>query len=432
MIHKADVAVVGAGVAGLAAARALAEAGLSVLVLEARDRIGGRIFTVRDPRLDFPIELGAEFLHGFPQNLWALVREAGLATWELNGRQLCFEKGKLRDCGIDDHLGLLDKITKSRSRDLPFAEYLRAHQVGSSQAEWILSYVEGFNAADSNVIGIRALAKQQKAENAIDGDRISRLVSGYDRIPEFLAQKFCESGGWIEQNFVVNEIRWRRGSAEIRCRRQKSGPSTIVNAAAVVITVPLGVLQSARLRFVPSPADILTHARRMAMGSVRRISLCFKTEFWNSQRKPPVSFIFSRNETPPTWWTSSPLLTSVLTGWIGGPRANRAKIKADEALLNSALRTLGKMFSTAPARLHKDLRAWYTHDWQHDPFTLGAYSYVPAGALDASARMSRPVQGTLFFAGEHTDVSGHWGTVHGALGSGERAARQVLRALRGS
>src|SRR6202789_4454936 len=96
---KDDVVVIGAGMAGLTAARALAEAGLKVLVIEAEDRIGGRILTRHVG--EEAIELGAEFVHGRPPELWALIDEAGLETYERDGAQVCFEDGALGDLGSE-------------------------------------------------------------------------------------------------------------------------------------------------------------------------------------------------------------------------------------------------------------------------------------------------------------------------------------------
>jgi monoamine oxidase len=124
----------------------------------------------------------------------------------------------------------------------------------------------------------------------------------------------------------------------------------------------------------------------------------------------------------------------VLTGWMGGPRA--AAIERSEgpaagrpALLTSCLSTLAKVFNRPRSELEGLLSSWHTHDWLADPYAGGAYSYVPAGALDAPERMNQPVEDTLYFAGEHTDVTGHWGTVHAALQSGTLAAERLLRSV---
>jgi monoamine oxidase len=116
----------------------------------------------------------------------------------------------------------------------------------------------------------------------------------------------------------------------------------------------------------------------------------------------------------------------MLVGWVGGPKADA--VSNAEQFLAQALRSLERIFSLAPRSLDAELRNWHLHDWQSDPYTLGAYSYAPVGAVDCSAEMAKPVDNTLFFAGEHTDITGHWGTVHGALRSGLRAAQQVLSA----
>src|ERR1700735_4160618 len=136
-------------------------------------------------------------------------------------------------------------------------------------------------------------------------------------------------------------------------------------------------------------------------------------------------------DTPATWWTPHPDPLPVLTAWAGGPKAEAwqraiAASPSPDAALKACLETLGRAFVMPMAELEQLLVAWHTHDWQHDEYARGAYSYVPAGALDAPELMTAPVEETLFFAGEHTDLEGHWGTVHAALASGARAAEAVL------
>jgi monoamine oxidase len=117
----------------------------------------------------------------------------------------------------------------------------------------------------------------------------------------------------------------------------------------------------------------------------------------------------------------------MLVAWVGGPKADA--MGTPDQFLARTLRGLERIFSLAPHSLDAELRNWYMHDWQSDPYTLGAYSYAPIGAFDCSEAMTLPLSKTLFFAGEHTDITGHWGTVHGALRSGLRAAQQILAEL---
>jgi monoamine oxidase len=141
---------------------------------------------------------------------------------------------------------------------------------------------------------------------------------------------------------------------------------------------------------------------------------------------PRMSFLFAREMTPATWWTQHPRSMPVLTAWYGGPKAGVAEQTEFGQLVAHALRSLEQIFALPPGALDDELQSWHMHDWLRDPYTRGAYSYAPVGAVDCSAAMSEPVEGTLYFAGEHTDTTGHWGTVHGALRSGVRAARQMV------
>jgi monoamine oxidase len=116
----------------------------------------------------------------------------------------------------------------------------------------------------------------------------------------------------------------------------------------------------------------------------------------------------------------------VLTGWVGGPRSAALSGLTSDELAEKACSTLARIFNLEANQVRDLLLSCHTHDWSKDPFTLGAYSYVATGGLDASRQLSQPVANTLFFAGEHTDTTGSWGTVHAAIRSGLRAAQQIL------
>jgi monoamine oxidase len=189
----------------------------------------------------------------------------------------------------------------------------------------------------------------------------------------------------------------------------------------VIVTVPLGVLQAGGVVFEPRPAS-LSALDHLAMGPVQRLVLVFREPFW----APKMSFLFARDQLPGVWWTTSPRASTVLTGWIGGPRA--LLVPDAEDLLAQALASLETMYTRAPGNLRAALLSWHLHDWQADPYSRGAYSYALVGGVAAVRQLSEPVAETLFFAGEHTDTTGHPGTVHGALRSGLRAAAQVLAA----
>ncbi|WP_446742453.1 flavin monoamine oxidase family protein [Silvibacterium acidisoli] len=410
-----DTIVLGAGVAGLAAGRSLAEAGQRVAILEARDRVGGRIFTTHSPGTDYPIELGAEFVHGCPPELLQLIEEAGLPIYERDGRALCFENGRLEDCSFGDAFHVLDELPASP--DMTFAEFLATKTLPEETAQRTASYVEGFNAADAQRIGTASLLKQQQAEEEIEGDRGFCIRNGYENLPLYLAKRFREAGGEIYLQTLVENITWKPGHVTVHTGNPAVSQ---LSAPRVVIALPLGVLQSGSVRIAPA-VGTQSAIDKLAMGTAARITMVFRERFW-LDAAPDLSFLFSREQIPATWWTVSPDPAPVLTGWVGGPRVHQ--LPSGEARKNQALAVLQRAFSRSD--LAELLVSWHTHDWQDDPFSRGAYSYAPKGALQASSELAQPNDNTIYFAGEHTDITGHWGTVHGALRSGLRAATQIL------
>jgi monoamine oxidase len=420
------VIVVGAGIAGLAAARTLAEAGIQVTLLEARDRVGGRIHTL--PAIDggLPVELGAEFIHGLPPELIDLVDEAGLTRFELEGDHRCYREG--RGIGPCDHQREVDQVfdllsglpLPDNSPDLSFHQFAVQRGFSSEATAWASNYVEGFNAADADRISVLSLAKQQSAEDAISGDRVFRVAEGYAQLAAFLEHRFLEAGGELLLASPVRSVDWQPGRVELT-----SLDGRIFRASAAILTLPLGVLQAKRVAFTPEPG-ILRAATQLTMGPAARVVYEFDHDFWSMFHSlDGLSFLLAPQATPPTWWTTNPRPSSLLTGWMAGRRVRQMRMTE---LPETGLATLAAFLHCPLSDLRRHLLRCHLHDWQLDPHSLGAYTYVPRGAIHASDEISVPVENTLFFAGEHTDTSGHWGTVHGALRSGYRATRQVLEA----
>lgn len=417
-----EILIIGAGIAGLTAARRLAEAGRKVTVVEARERVGGRIFTHHVA--DEAIELGAEFVHGRPPELLALIAETGADLYERNGSSGCFRNGVLERCDTPTaDFELLEKLTNPPEPDVSFAQYLSTIEVDESRKVSLTNFVEGFNAADAAQISAAALGAQQKAEDSIEGDRAFSLPGGYDRLVQYLASRTEALGGHIYLNLPVREIRWIRSAIHVT-----AGERTFT-ASSAVVTLPLGVLQAEEVAITPRPEQIFLAASRMRMGHALRFTLQFREPFWKTLSPSPIedlSFLFSFGEMPPVWWTTHPHPTALLTGWVGGPRSASLSRLSNKELAERACMVLAKTFSMAFTEVHKLLLGCYAHNWSSDPFALGAYSYVGVGGLDASHQLSEPVEDTLFFAGEHTDITANWGTVHAAVRSGLRAADQIL------
>lgn len=426
-----DVIVLGAGIAGLTAARQLAAAGLRVRVIEARNRVGGRIFS-RSIGKEV-LELGAEFVHGKPPILWNLIDEAGLETYELGGKHFCWEHRVLQECGDDfgRDFQWLEALKDWDREDCSFAEYLEIANVPEASRKRLIGFVEGFNAADHRVIGVAALAKQQAVEDATEGDRMFHVRGGYGQLPEFLARQIERLGGTISLETRAISIRWQQGSVAVECLR--NGRTETCRGAAALIALPLGVLQSGALKISPSPKHAMHLVSQICVGHAHRIVMLFRSKFWAALAAQPagqglsqLSFLHASSELFPVWWNKFPEDSSTLVAWTGGPRADAIAGRRPEELEDEAIRELAKVFAIDGATLHELLVQSASHDWQQDPLAQGSYSYLPVGALHVPDALSKPIESTLFFAGEHTDTSGNWGTVHGAMESGQRAAHQIL------
>jgi monoamine oxidase len=354
------------------------------------------------------------------------VDEAGLTSFELEGDTRCFQPkngaDRLGPCGDQREVAQLFAELGHLAPpqvDLSFGEFVAQRQLTPQAVAWATTYVEGFNAADGDRISIRSLEKQQAAEGAISGDRIFRVVEGYARVPEFLLRRFLDAGGEWLPSTPVRAITWKPGRVEVA-----TATNGVFQAAAAIITLPLGVLQARSVMFAPEPIEILAAADRLAMGTAARVVYEFDRGFWSHfSSLKGVSFFFAPDAVPPTWWTTHPKRDSILTGWVAGRKATKLDMAA---LPETGLATLATFLGSDVPGVRKHLVRWHQHDWQIDPNSLGAYTYVPRGAIHASDELSVPVEATLFFAGEHSDTSGHWGTVHGALRSGYRAAGQLL------
>jgi monoamine oxidase len=176
----------------------------------------------------------------------------------------------------------------------------------------------------------------------------------------------------------------------------------------------------------------------MEMGSILRVVLRFKTRFWtnesiarraSTESLESLSFVQSNDTDFPVWWTQYPLRAPILVGWRGGPRARVLDRLSPLSLIDCAVTSLARAFALPPRRLHAMLDGSWTHHWDDDPLARGAYSYQLVGGETAPDDLARPIRGTLYFAGEATAPDGRIGTVDGAIASGQRAARQVRRAL---
>lgn len=428
-----DVVVVGAGVAGLTAAAEVARAGRRVLVLDARERPGGRIDTHHLAGWPIPIEGGAEFEHGVVPTIDAFFR--GERGWRRE-LEVKHSKGQGRprvSSGDWQRAMELMEAVPQQGRDLSYDELRR-------QASWkkrasqrvqalAMAFVEGFNAADARVVSAISLGRQSAAAAKVRGDRLFHIVGGYDRLVRKLVDRLLRFGGELRLGACVRRIAWRRRAVELTVESALNAPLGPIRARAAVVSLPVGVLQAGPhetggVRFAPAlPAEKRDAIRAIAMGPVVKVLLRF-------HRMPPLmarhhaTFLHVLGAPVPTFWRAGSAEVPILVGWSAGSSIDR--LPSDpSARLRITLETLARALGMTRAEIAADLEAWRIFDWRADPFSRGAYSYIPVGALLAPARLAEPVEDTLFFAGEatHADAAG---TVHGAIESGYRAARELL------
>jgi monoamine oxidase len=215
------------------------------------------------------------------------------------------------------------------------------------------------------------------------------------------------------------------------------------SARAVVVTVPLGVLTApddgapGAITFRPDLGAAVRDALPgLAMGSVVRIVFNFRERFWTTMPRDRVAgdpsamrFLSVEEGDFRVWWTAFPLRAPTLTAWVGGPRAAVLAELPAGVLAERALSGLARSLMVPVARLEGLVAGTWYHDWQHDPFTRGGYSYGVVGGVDAPRVLMQPIADTLFLAGEHTDPDGRSGTVHAAIMSGRSAGERVGKVL---
>jgi monoamine oxidase len=433
----ADAIVIGAGAAGLAAARSLAGRSLRVILVEARDREGGRVWSRPGGRAAVPAELGAEFIHGRAEETMALLRDTGTAAIDTAGESWTRSKdGRLQPA--NDTFPSSAKILEgahSLADDESVDRYLKRFQGDESKRETVeaaRAFVEGFEAADPAIASARAIA----AELLSGVDFASaRPLGGYRPMFERLRNACASAGVQSCLSTVVRRISWRTGAVAVDAK-SSYGETRTIRARAAIVTLPVGVLRHSgsggEVVFDPDlPAAKRKALEYIEMGHVVKVTLRFRTAFWEriqAGRYREGAFFRSVGQPFPAYWTQVPVRSELIVAWAGGPKATALSNASREEVIGRALSGLGLLFEE-PALPLKEYEDAVMHDWSRDPFARGAYSYVAVGGGDARAALAASVDNTLFFAGEATSGDGQGGTVNGALETGERAACEAATAL---
>jgi monoamine oxidase len=431
-----DVVVIGAGAAGLAAAAHLAESGRSVLLLEARDRVGGRIDTRHEPGLAAPVELGAEFVHGLAPVTRKWIDKSRKAVLTVPDTHWRVVNGHLQryDGFFEDVQHAFRRNRSLATHDISFSHFLDEtlkDELSPHARRSARNMAEGFDAADTTRASALTIVEEWTNESFIDAEQ-GRVEGGYGTLVDELVRALPASLCKVQLQTVVHKVTWERGSVEVEGRFL--GQPFVVIAPRAIVAVPLGVLQApagdpAHIAFEPALSMKRNALQKLESGPAIKLMLRFRSAFWeqvDNGNCREATFLHTENQPFNVFWAPLPLRAPLLVAWSGGPNVASLDPHGDVAhLAQQAVRSLDSLFG-GQWDVADELEAAYCHDWQRDPFARGGYSYVGVGGGAARAELAASVAGTLFFAGEAADTEGEAATVTGALQSGERAAGEVI------
>ena len=430
MRDQVDTVVIGAGVAGLTAARLLARAGRRVVMLEARERVGGRVWTDRGDGL--VTDLGASWIHGVTGSPVAAAAEAfgmpmvefTVGGYQPDSRPIAYfgpDGERLPDAAAqrfaDDIRAVDAALAEVVAASDPDASYRDVTEPALARQAWdaertqrVREFLE-HRAEEQYGAWIEDLAAHGLDDDSIDGDEVV-FPDGYDRLPERLAV-----GLDVRLEHVVSRVQWSADGVTVSTDR---GDFT---AATAVVTVPVGVLQSPDFVVEPPLPDSVAGALgRLEMNAFEKVFLRFPTKFWDDgvyaiRQQGPESRRWH------SWYDLTDLHgTPTLLTFAAGPTARETRDWSREQVVESVLAQLRRLYGERvqqPSTVHITA-------WQDDPFARGSYAYMTVGSTTADHDdLATPVGGVLHLAGEATWTDDP-ATVPAALYSGRRAASNIL------
>ncbi|HEX5101465.1 MAG TPA: FAD-dependent oxidoreductase [Polyangiaceae bacterium] len=416
-MQSADVVVVGAGIAGLCAARKLSRGGARVRMLEATERAGGRIRTERPESSERAIELGAEFVHGRNDEITELVGEAQLSLEPVEMQHFCLVRGRMEPADqFDAVTDLLEHAVGSAPNESAL-DFLVESGVDAGLGRWFSHFVEGFHAAPLDRVSVRSLAEQETSS----ADQ-SRIAEGYGALIDYLERDAIAHGASIGYGCRVNDVRVRDGHVEV------AGPGETWRSSQAIVALPLSMIRArsgeSAVAFDPEPNGLRALAAGYEMGHAHRLVMRFREPLALHRELPGGGFLHVLGAEVPTFWLGGDANEPLITAWCGGPRSVTWALAPDPLAmaLGSLARALGKDESELRALL-VDARS---HDFANDPGARGAYPYrlVTRNAPEPEDLTPRP---PLLFAGDYLETEA-LGTVGAAVRSGLSAAQSALSA----
>lgn len=425
---RTEVVVIGAGVAGLAAARTLQELDYDVLILEARERLGGRVWS-RPAWHDLTLDLGASWIHGDRGNpLTALTRQYGIKSvvsdydsitvYDSAGRAIkdgALERLEARFETLLETLEALRERMDERDADdislqAGFEKALAQDKVLDERERQALHYVLASQIEHEYGADAAEMSLYYWDEGEEFGGHHRLFPAGYGQLVEALAE-----GLDIRLRHAVQRVSYDKRGVTVETTQ---GP---FKAQCALVTLPLGVLKRGSVHFDPPlPARKQKAIERIGMGLLNKVYLRFPHVFWDESEW--IGHIAHGQGTVAEFVNMDYYLGQpILLGFIAGSKARQLEGRPDKEIVAEMMAVLQRCYGQAiPAPTD-----WLITRWGTDPFAGGAYSFLATHAKEGDRQaLAEPVQGRLFFAGEATSMA-YPATVHGALLSGEQAARHL-------
>lgn len=425
-----EIIIIGAGASGLMAAKELAKAGKRVLVLEARDRIGGRIWPLPEEEFGYKAQGGAEFIHGEAAITKSLIRESGLTlipmdgeVWSVRGSEITKSiGGPTNDPEFLAHKDILHEKLQALAKDVSIAEFLDnnfSEEKYAGLRNWIIKMVEGYDAADPRKISSFALR-----EEWLGGEewQQGKIKEGYGALLIFLESQCRNNRVEINLNHEVESISLEGSNAYVKCTNGKEFKSE-----KAIITLALPTIN--RISFNPPIPEKIVAASKIGFGKVIKFLLQFKTEWWKSALGRDLNKLMFMlcNGKITAWWTQYPESYPVLTGWIPGLVTEEFKNTSSEDILKLAVKSLSDSFKVSEDFVREQLVGSRIINWPADPFSMGAYSYTTLETKEAYEELIKPIDNKIFFAGEALYSGKETATVEGALASGKETAEKIIK-----
>ncbi len=425
-MNQTDTIIIGAGAAGLITAYELTKAGKKVIILEARNRIGGRCYTFSGDDFTVPIELGAEFIHGELPLTLKLLKEANIKYEAVSGDNFQIKNGEIVPSEFfmenwDDFEKALNEV----AADQPLDEFLQQNfheEKYDGLRKSIVQFAKGYDTADPKRVSLFSLRDEWLGDH--EEETQYRIEGGYVRLMDFLANQIKNLDGEIVLNSIVKQVNWKKGFVEVI-----TTDNAVFTGTKLVVTVPLGVLNcdpslEAAIQFKPDLPKQRKAAADMGFGAIIKILIEFSDPFWEEKGLNNLQFLFSEKKIP-TWWAQTPQRNNVLTGWLGGSPSDEIQHQNDGEILKFAIQSLAKIFNLDASFITLKIVSAKVYNWTADPFTRGSYSYATLQTQSALKVLKTPVSQTIYFAGEALFEGEQLGTVEAALVSGLEVANEI-------